>query len=114
MDSAFRDDTSTYFEHPVPILPNFRVGFVQVDNAAFIEEPLDLTFYYNILDNRLIKADLGAGAVVWDIDERYYEFSEFAVHAFARVEGNLPITGLGAFGETRIAKGLFTGVAFAF
>jgi outer membrane protein len=96
---------SLYFEHPVPVLPNLKVTTSHVDSASFIEDQLDLTFYYNLYNSNLIKASWGLGATVWDIDERYYEFTDYGAHAYGRLEGYLPVTGLSTFGEVSYAMG---------
>ena len=96
---------SASFEHPVPILPNIRLGLTEANNSAFIESQTDVTLYYNVYHSDAVKVSLGVGAMEWDLDERYYEFTEYAVLGYSRVEANLPYQGFGTFGELTYAAG---------
>ncbi len=80
LDSSSNTNATIYFEHPVPVLPNVRINYTKVDQsgrgrvgvAGFdgvtgnvrsdLEiEQLDLTLYYEILDN-WVNLDLGLTA----------------------------------------------------
>jgi len=80
LDSSSNTNATIYFEHPVPVLPNVRINYTKVDQSgrgrvgvtgfdgvtgnvrSDLEiEQLDLTLYYEILDN-WVNLDLGLTA----------------------------------------------------
>ena len=96
---------STSFEHPVPILPNIRLGLTEANSSEFIETQTDITLYYNVYHSDALKVSLGGGAMQWDLDEGYYEFNDLAILGYSRIEANLPYKGFGTFGELSYALG---------
>ncbi|AKO52828.1 hypothetical protein ABA45_10800 [Marinobacter psychrophilus] len=81
LDGESSNQLSLYLEHPVPLLPNVRVAYVNIDQTArgrlsgdfdgisdgsdvrsdLELEQLDLTLYYEVLDN-WVNLDLGLTA----------------------------------------------------
>ena len=80
LDGESSNQLSLYLEHPVPLLPNVRVAYVNIDQSArgslnsnfdnipagtvrsdLELEQLDLTLYYEVLDN-WVNLDLGLTA----------------------------------------------------
>jgi len=80
LDSSSNTNATLYFEHPIPVLPNVRLNYTSVDLSGRGQvgvsgfddvngdvrsdleiEQLDLTLYYEILDN-WVNLDLGLTA----------------------------------------------------
>lgn len=80
LDSSSNTNATLYFEHPIPVLPNIRINYTKVDQSGRGQvgaggfdgvtgnvrsdleiEQLDLTLYYEILDN-WVNLDLGLTA----------------------------------------------------
>jgi len=80
LDGESSNQLSLYLEHPVPLLPNVRVAYINIDQSArgslnsnfdnipagtvrsdLELEQLDLTLYYEVLDN-WVNLDLGLTA----------------------------------------------------
>ncbi len=80
LDSSSNANATLYFEHPIPVLPNVRINYTKVDQSGRGQvgvtgfdgvtgnvhsdleiEQLDLTLYYEILDN-WVNLDLGLTA----------------------------------------------------
>ncbi|WP_173911925.1 TIGR04219 family outer membrane beta-barrel protein [Acinetobacter sp. Marseille-Q1618] len=102
---------SAAFEHPVPILPNVKVKYTNLDTETDRNElsktdinldHTDLILYYEILDN-IIKADIGVGATRLNGDVKQFgtsvDVDEYSPIIYAEVGGKLPFTGLSAKAE---------------
>ncbi|NCI79734.1 TIGR04219 family outer membrane beta-barrel protein [Acinetobacter kanungonis] len=99
---------SVALEHPVPIIPNAKIRYVNLDTQTKRSaydvnlDHADFILYYEILDN-VVDLDIGAGATTLnghinsldrrtDIDETYPII-------YGTVGGKLPLTGLSAKAE---------------
>ena len=106
---------SVAFEHPIPVIPNVKLKYTQLDTETesnnTIEEltkteinldHTDLILYYEILDN-IIKADIGVGATRLNGDVKQFgtsvDIDEYSPIIYAEVGAKLPFTGLSAKAE---------------
>ena len=101
------DESSTLFasatiEHPLPILPNIKVGLSSVDNNIFEYTKIDATAYYEILDNDAVSIDVGLGASAY-MDGKYLaqDFDGVLPHVYLDAEVMLPFTGTTAYTDIR-------------
>ncbi|AXY58666.1 TIGR04219 family outer membrane beta-barrel protein [Acinetobacter sp. WCHAc010052] len=114
MDRQGTVQLSAAFEHPVPLLPNVKLKYVNLDNesrdSAFSSKTeltnTDLILYYEILDN-IISADIGAGLAYLDGTTRIstaglytdHDISGSTPFLYAQAGAKLPFTGLSANAE---------------
>ncbi|MBJ9955250.1 MULTISPECIES: TIGR04219 family outer membrane beta-barrel protein [unclassified Acinetobacter] len=108
---------SIAFEHPVPLLPNVKIKYTNLDsttnnnNGAFSSDKVEFTntdyiLYYEILDN-IVSADIGFGLANIDSDIKQYDALQYVNYtmsgnlpiAYASIGGKLPFTGLSTKGE---------------
>ncbi|RZG67888.1 TIGR04219 family outer membrane beta-barrel protein [Acinetobacter wuhouensis] len=106
---------SVAFEHPIPVIPNVKLKYTQLDTETesnnTIEElakteinldHTDLILYYEILDN-IVKADIGVGATRLNGDVKQFgtsvDIDEYSPIIYAEVGAKLPFTGLSAKAE---------------
>lgn len=105
---------SVALEHPVPIIPNAKIRYVNLDTKTknnFAGQPAysvnldhaDFILYYEILDN-VVDLDIGAGATTLNGDISNYanqrvDIDETYPIIYATVGGKLPFTGLSAKAE---------------
>jgi outer membrane protein len=103
---------SIAFEHPVPVIPNIKLKYTQLDtetesDIAFAKTEInldhtDLILYYEILDN-IVKADIGVGATKLNGDVKQFgqktDIDEYAPIVYAEAGVKLPFTGLSAKAE---------------
>lgn len=111
-----RDGTvqlSVAFEHPMPIIPNIKAKYTQLDleteshgfnlNKTKINlDHTDLILYYEILDN-ILKADIGVGATrlngnVKQLGQQL-SIDQYSPIIYAELGAKLPFTGLSAKAE---------------
>ncbi|MEK5771022.1 TIGR04219 family outer membrane beta-barrel protein [Acinetobacter variabilis] len=113
---------SVAFEHPVPLLPNAKIKYVNLDsnseqitplNAADIElNNIDYILYYELLDT-IVHADIGAGLTNLDGTVRnlnagvltQYDLDEYSPLLYATAEVKLPFTGMSAKAEAVYSHG---------
>ncbi|WP_130803829.1 TIGR04219 family outer membrane beta-barrel protein [Acinetobacter ihumii] len=114
-DGAFQ--ASLAIEHPVPLIPNVKLKYTQLDvdannnnyllNQSNIDlDQTDLILYYEILDN-IVTADVGLGVLKLDgqvkqYDDNFYttiKIDGYNPLAYAQVGAKLPFTGLSARAE---------------
>lgn len=62
-----KGDSSSIFasatlEHPLPTLPNLKGSYSKVKSDEYEYTKLDISAYYEVLDNDLVSIDLGLGA----------------------------------------------------
>ncbi|MGP9831129.1 TIGR04219 family outer membrane beta-barrel protein [Marinobacter sp. NSM] len=129
LSSDSNANLTAYFEHPVPVLPNVRLaytrtkqsgngqldsGFGDVDATANVSselelEQLDVTLYYEILDN-WVNLDLGltvrdfSGELLVLNSDESSQFSETKADAvlplvYAAARFDLPFTGVSVGGD---------------
>lgn len=103
---------SLAFEHPIPVIPNIKLKYTQLDtetesDIAFAKTEInldhtDLILYYEILDN-IIKADIGVGATKLNGDVKQFgqktDIDEYVPILYAEAGAKLPFTGLSAKAE---------------
>ena len=113
---------SVAFEHPVPLLPNAKIKYVNLDsnseqstplNAADIElNNIDYILYYELLDT-IVHADIGAGLTNLDGTVRnlnagaltQYDLDEYSPLLYATAGVKLPFTGMSAKAEAVYSHG---------
>ena len=113
---------SVAVEHPVPLLPNAKIRYVNLDsnseqsspaNAADIElNNIDYILYYELLDT-VVHADIGAGLSNLDGTVRnlnagalkQYDLDEYSPLLYATVGVKLPFTGMSAKAEAIYTHG---------
>lgn len=104
---------SVALEHPVPIIPNAKIRYVNLDtqtkssvlgqpNYAVNLDHADFILYYEILDN-VVDLDIGAGATTLNghinrLDQRTNIDETYPI-IYGTVGGKLPFTGLSAKAE---------------
>jgi len=128
LDGDSTANASLYLEHPVPVLPNIRLNYTQVKQSGRGDvglagfdgvtgevqsdldlEQLDLTLYYEVLDNwvnldlGLTARDLSGELVVRDVDGNFNP-SETKVDAvipmgYLAARFDLPFTGVSVGAE---------------
>ena len=113
---------SVAVEHPLPLLPNAKIRYVNLDsnseqsspaNAADIElNNIDYILYYELLDT-VVHADIGAGLNNLDGTVRnlnagalnQYDLDEYSPLLYATVGVKLPFTGMSAEAEAIYTHG---------
>jgi outer membrane protein len=104
---------SVALEHPVPIIPNAKIRYVNLDSqteSSVVGQPnyavnldhADFILYYEILDN-VVDLDIGAGATTLNghinrLDQRTNIDETYPI-IYGTVGGKLPFTGLSAKAE---------------
>ncbi|MFU9047264.1 TIGR04219 family outer membrane beta-barrel protein [Acinetobacter tibetensis] len=105
---------SVALEHPVPIIPNAKIRYVNLDSqteSSVVGQPnyavnldhADFILYYEILDN-VVDLDIGAGATTLNGDITNFagqrtNIDETYPIIYGTVGGKLPFTGLSAKAE---------------
>ena len=89
------DDTSVFasatIEHPVPLLPNFKLSLSEVNNDTYEYTKIDYTAFYEILDNDAISIDVGLGISQFEGGKYLSQsFSGATPHAYVDAELALP------------------------
>jgi outer membrane protein len=111
-DGSGNGDEMTYtfeasLEHPIPLVPNFKIAQSEVDANTIEYTKQDYTLYYEILDNDLVSFDVGAGVTsLQDGKLDALTFEGYIPHLYAAAELGIPATPLFLF-----AKG--TGVSYS-
>ena len=111
---------SVAFEHPIPLLPNAKLKYVNLDSASDsnpwyrtdIElSQTDYILYYELLDN-IVSADLGLGVanLKGDVQQQtglaiqHYDIDDYMPLIYAQAGVKLPFTGLSARAEAVYAS----------
>jgi outer membrane protein len=105
---------SVALEHPVPIIPNAKIRYVNLDtqteksvagqsNYTVNLDHADFILYYEILDN-VVDLDIGAGATTLNGDITNFAGQRTSIDEtypiiYGTVGGKLPFTGLSAKAE---------------
>lgn len=113
---------SVAVEHPVPLLPNAKIKYVNLDstseqsspvNASDIElNNIDYILYYELLDT-IVHADIGAGLTNLDGTVKnlttgvftQYDLDEYSPLLYATAGVKLPFTGMSAKAEAIYSHG---------
>ncbi|KLV04896.1 MULTISPECIES: TIGR04219 family outer membrane beta-barrel protein [Photobacterium] len=87
-------------EHFIPLVPNVRLRYTNVDNGAVSFGQTDYTLYYEILDNDAIAFDLGLTMAKFNAGQFGAErFSEWQPALYGNVEVGIPMTPVSFFGD---------------
>ncbi len=106
---------SIAFEHPIPVIPNVKLKYTQLDtetesNNALEElskteinlDHTDFILYYEILDN-IVKADIGVGVTRLNGTVKQFsqntDIDEYSPIIYAEAGAKLPFTGFSAKAE---------------
>jgi outer membrane protein len=82
---------SATIEHPVPLIPNFKLSLSEVNSDAYEYTKIDYTAYYEILDNDAISIDVGLGISQFEGGKYLSQsFSGATPHAYFDAEVALP------------------------
>ena len=105
-DSRSQSDSNTSgsyyvaFEHFVPLVPNFRLRYTDVDNGIVSFGQTDYTAYYEILDNDAVAFDIGVTMSKFNSGKfDGQSFSEWQPNIYGNVELGIPMTPLSLFGD---------------
>ena len=99
----FDDATNLEFvlalEHPVPMIPNFRLAYADFSFEHQVKQldqsHLDITFYYQLVDT-FVDLDLGLEARLFDVtytDSLEYEDDKIGALLYGKAQVPLPFTG---------------------
>lgn len=82
---------SATIEHPVPLIPNFKLSLSKVNSNRFEYTKIDYTAFYEILDNDAISIDVGLGVSQFEGGKFLSQpFSGMTPHAYVDAELALP------------------------
>lgn len=117
LDQQGSAQVSLAIEHPVPLLPNVKLRYTEIDNQTeqtvantpvydIQLENSDLILYYELLDN-LVSVDLGVAAKNINADITQYglgttQIDETYPMLYGSVSAKLPFTGWSASTETLV------------
>lgn len=98
------------FEHPVPVIPNFKLRHTNYETSndggdAIDVKSMDYTLYYEILDFDIGSLDLGFSVRQFDGDFTFDDGAEtlsadvYLPTLYAAVSTELPFTGVSFFGD---------------
>jgi outer membrane protein len=91
------------FEHPVPLIPNVKLRYTQLDQSGSNGNSVDGIGFYEVLDN-IVKLDVGLGAK--RVDDNGANIDKTIPAAYVSAGGKLPFTGLSAKAEVFVGKGI--------
>jgi outer membrane protein len=96
---------SASIEHAIPLLPNFKFSFANVDSDDYEYGKNDITMYYEILDNDLISVDVGIGATQYTSGVfNTIDFDGVLPHVYAGLELGLPSTDITLYTDVSMMK----------
>jgi len=83
---------SATLEHALPALPNLKVSLSNVESDKYEYTKIDLTAFYEVLDNDAVSIDLGLGASQYE-DGKYngQSFSGAIPHIYVDAEVAVPL-----------------------
>ncbi len=96
LNSSITGDDQSIFasatiEHPVPLLPNFKLSLSEVTNDTYEYTKIDYTAFYEILDNDALTIDFGLGVSQFEGGKYLSQsFSGATPHAYFDAELALP------------------------
>ncbi|WP_036815951.1 TIGR04219 family outer membrane beta-barrel protein, partial [Photobacterium sanctipauli] len=92
-------------EHFIPLIPNVRLRYTDVDNGNVSFGQTDYTAYYEILDNDAVAFDIGVNMTKFNSGKFAGEsFSEWQPSLYGNVEVGIPMTFLSVFGDLNYGK----------
>lgn len=93
------------FEHFIPLVPNFRLRYADVDAGSVSFGQTDYTAYYEILDNDAIAFDVGITLSKFNAGKFVGEsFSEWQPNLYGNVEVGIPMTPVSFFGDLNMGN----------
>ena len=93
------------FEHFVPLVPNFRLRYANVDTGNVAFGQTDYTAYYEILDNDAIAFDIGVTLTKFNAGKFAGEsFSDWQPNLYGNVEVGIPMTPVSVFGDLNMGN----------
>lgn len=99
-DASFQQSVSLAFEHPIPLIPNAKIRYTGVksskSNTDF--DQYDLIAYYEILDNDLLRLDVGVNLQHFNGNFVNQHFSEWQPNLYATGAVGVPVLPLAIFG----------------
>ena len=90
-------------EHAIPLLPNVRGDMRKFSESGVDINRADLTLYYQVLDNKLVSLDLGAGATRFELKDGD-DGNEHSPHLYMAAEAGLPFVNWSVFADSRYLK----------
>ncbi|MCW8331844.1 TIGR04219 family outer membrane beta-barrel protein [Photobacterium sp. SDRW27] len=92
-------------EHFIPLVPNVRLRYADVDAGAVSFGQTDYTAYYEILDNDAIAFDIGVTLSKYNAGNFAGEsFSEWQPNLYGNVEVGVPMTPVSVFGDLNMGN----------
>ena len=89
---------SATLEHALPVLPNFKVSLSNVKSDKYKYTKIDLTAFYEVLDNDAVSIDLGVGASQYEDGEYNGQaFSGAIPHIYIDAEVAIPLISTTAY-----------------
>ncbi len=98
------DDTAASLyvavEHFIPLVPNLRIRYNDIDTGSVAFGQTDYTAYYEILDNDAVAFDIGLTVSKFNAGKFEGEsFSEWQPSLYGNVEVGIPMTPVSVFGD---------------
>jgi outer membrane protein len=85
-------------EHFIPLVPNVRLSYDDLNNSVASFNQMDYTAYYEILDNDLISLDVGLTATKFNAGKVGNQtFNTWQPSLYAHAKVGIPFTPLSAF-----------------
>ena len=97
LGSAISGDDKSIFasatlEHALPVLPNLKVSLSNVKSDKYKYTKIDLTAFYEVLDNDTVSIDLGLGASKYqDGEYNGQSFTGTIPHVYVDAELGIPL-----------------------
>jgi len=92
-------------EHFIPLVPNARLRYTDIDAGAVSFGQTDYTAYYEILDNDLIAFDIGVTLSKFNAGKFAGEsFSDWQPNLYGNVEVGIPMTPVSVFGDLNMGN----------
>lgn len=96
-------------EHPIPLLPNLKLRYNDVNINSGLDEAdfsnLDYLGYYELLDNPLGALDLGLGIKqITSGKVNAKEFEDYIPTFYGAAEVDIPITGIAVYGDASYGR----------
>jgi len=89
---------SATLEHPLPVLPNLKVSLSNVKSDKYKYTKIDLTAFYEVLDNDAVSIDLGLGASKYkDGEYNGQAFTGTIPHVYVDAEVAIPLISTTAY-----------------
>ncbi|MFI3244879.1 MAG: TIGR04219 family outer membrane beta-barrel protein [Ferrimonas sp.] len=87
------------FEHPLPLIPNVRARFNEMETGNVDLSNIDLTLYYQLLDSNLIELDFGLNYRAYSGSFGTTDLDQSVLQAYGYGKVSLPGTGLFVYAD---------------